>query len=436
MLPCRLSPALLVLLAGTARADVLVVDPGGGPGHDLLEAAVAAAQDGDIVLLKAGDYTPQHVLDCALVISRKGITLTADLGLQPVLTSHIRVSDVPAGSTCVLRGLAPQDNLPPCGSYVDEGALEIWDCAGSVWVEDCVLRGASVWYLGTWVASRGADVRHSAQVVFRGCEISGGDGPDESGSGFVTPGGHGARGLQAFASRVAVHGSVLRGGHGGASGAGSTHANGNGGDAVLLEQSEGWFTGCTLAGGDDGDGDAASPGGLAGHALVVWGGTPGSAVAWLRDNELSAGAVVGAAGQPTLPIHLLLPYSQVHLLDAAARSFAAPAPLREGQSSAVQVNGLPGDLVGFLASVTPAWVPLPGRQGVLLADATALLGVELFLLGLIADPSGALSVPFGMPALPPSIPGGIAFLAQGVFLGADGLTLGSATQLVWIDDAY
>jgi hypothetical protein len=58
-LRCCSAFAVLALLAGPAAADVIVVEPvGGGKGPALLQGALDAAQDGDLILVRADTYGP------------------------------------------------------------------------------------------------------------------------------------------------------------------------------------------------------------------------------------------------------------------------------------------------------------------------------------------------------------------------------------------
>ena len=91
----------LLLLASSVQADVLVVDSSGGPGWDFtdLPPAVAAAAEGDIVLVREGTYQG-FTLD-------KGLTITAEEGDVVELVGSIVVEGLPSGSTATLVGLRP-----------------------------------------------------------------------------------------------------------------------------------------------------------------------------------------------------------------------------------------------------------------------------------------------------------------------------------------
>ncbi len=100
-------PALFVAClaaVGTAQS-VLVVDAANAPGTDFtsLPAAVASASDGDVLIVRPGGYFSFE--------TQKGITVLAEPGARIVQSVNlinplVRVHDLPAGHTFVLRGLS------------------------------------------------------------------------------------------------------------------------------------------------------------------------------------------------------------------------------------------------------------------------------------------------------------------------------------------
>lgn len=65
--------ALVLLVASVRGQGVLVVDAGGGGDHLSIQAAVDAAMEGDVVLVRQGSYTSFRILG-------KGISVVADRG--------------------------------------------------------------------------------------------------------------------------------------------------------------------------------------------------------------------------------------------------------------------------------------------------------------------------------------------------------------------
>lgn len=124
---------VLGLLALTAlspvQGRVRVVDAAGGPGAEFtsLRAATLAASDGDVVLVRSGNYA----IGQGPWLVGKGLIVVADDGAQ-VATTHLEISDVPATSQVLLRGLHVQ-------SVSGEGPLAVALARnqGPLWLEGC-----------------------------------------------------------------------------------------------------------------------------------------------------------------------------------------------------------------------------------------------------------------------------------------------------------
>jgi hypothetical protein len=139
----RIAILTLFVLAAPARAaQVWVVAPTPGPGVDFtsVQAAVAAAAVGDIVLVRpaaVGAYGGD------IQLGGKALTIVADGGAQvPTIASfgRVTVSGLAAGQTTVLRGFElPGMGFWPVGS--DEGTLGFKNSPGTLLVEDCSITG-------------------------------------------------------------------------------------------------------------------------------------------------------------------------------------------------------------------------------------------------------------------------------------------------------
>src|SRR5262245_62027669 len=177
-----LASAFLCGLAGSeaARANVVVVDPAGGDGSGPLKHALQTAADGDIALLRNGDYT-LLVPNDRYVISGKGLTLTRDTGVPELTLPALLVSNIPFDRTVVVRGL----KLGP--SYPDAAAglpgLEVLNSSGTVLAEDCALQGGVGSHpqlfnpFDTYhPAGEGLRATGSAGVVLTRCTVQGGMG--------------------------------------------------------------------------------------------------------------------------------------------------------------------------------------------------------------------------------------------------------------------
>jgi hypothetical protein len=128
---------LFVLLAGvasTARASVTVVHP---VTTDTVQAAIDAAADGDILVLKpnAGAVFPGDTN----TIDGKSLSLVADGG--EVRLQHLIVRNLSADQQVLLQGLrlAPfnEFGFPYDGTL--SGVVEVRACAGPVWLESCAV---------------------------------------------------------------------------------------------------------------------------------------------------------------------------------------------------------------------------------------------------------------------------------------------------------
>jgi hypothetical protein len=133
--------------AAAAQGAVLVVDDDGGPGVDFtsLAEAVVAAQDGDTVLVREGVYETGSGEACSVV--GKSLVVTAEAGAEVLvkpgtLGSPLHVSGLAAHQETLLRGL-----IFELGDGVFNAS--IFSNAGSVRLEQCVLRGSDV-LAGTW----------------------------------------------------------------------------------------------------------------------------------------------------------------------------------------------------------------------------------------------------------------------------------------------
>lgn len=119
--------ACLLLSAPALAADVLVVDttPGSGVDFTSIETALAAAADGDVVLVRPGAYG--HSLSSPVVIDGKSVVLVADGAVQ--WTGGLMVLNLSASQRFAMRGLHSSNDL----------GMAALDCSGTVWVEDSVL---------------------------------------------------------------------------------------------------------------------------------------------------------------------------------------------------------------------------------------------------------------------------------------------------------
>jgi hypothetical protein len=173
-----------------------VVDAANGPGTNFLDlpAAIAAAADGDTILVRAGSYTGFLIQNKALTIrgAGRGTTFVGDAaGAQP---SHVDAT--PAGLEVVLSGLTLRG---PSGGLVVQGNAHVV-------LLECAVEGVTS---SARIGSDGLHLADSAQVFAVGCAFAGGDAAP-SASPFDSPkGGNGVFAEQSsrfVADRCSLHG--------------------------------------------------------------------------------------------------------------------------------------------------------------------------------------------------------------------------------------
>jgi len=133
------------LLALVARADTILVDAANGPGTDYtdLPPALQAAHHNDLILVRAGDYSP--------FTTSKGVRI---LGLE---------SDVEVSGRCVIQSLNSARKFVLYRLELNE--VEVRDCDGHV----------SLNKINGWPWLRYLEVTDSADVRVSGVRIEGGE---------------------------------------------------------------------------------------------------------------------------------------------------------------------------------------------------------------------------------------------------------------------
>ena len=400
----RLLPGALVLLAGLAApaaADVLVVDAAGGGDFTSLPTALANAQDGDTLLVRAGNYTTGP---SDLVVFARSLTIAAD-GSGPVVTGPIRILNT-AGQHVVLRGLT----VGPVLQAAQPDGLRV--TGGDVLAESCSFRGRDGEISIGGVAGYPGVRIDSGRVVLRGCTVEGGRGKDSFFPYIPIPTA-GGPGVQALGGTLAIHASLVTGGRGGdfVGFDGDPGPGGNGAIGIRAVNDLTFIAGSTVRGGDGGNGDETtpSPGQYEGGSAVL---APSLAAVWLLDDTLVPGAggldgngqpgpsgLTLGGGDPGLVVEFPGPY----------RHYSIGAPTPEGDSVQVSYTGVAGDVLLIFASLQPGSLSLPGKQGLW------HLGSPLFGPYVMAAPSGslALSVPVPPVGLGPE---GALLLYEQVFV--------------------
>ena len=383
------------VVAGPAWAEVHVIDPLSGAGTDFVDlaSAVQAAQDGDILLLRTGDYLESVVVD------GKALTLIGDAGSAVTLAS-LRVTHLASGQFTLVKNLSLT------------GPLTSMDNAGALWVEDCSIEGSG--------GLQGLGAIRSDALVLSRCTVTSPLRPMDLiesnvhlfDSSVVAPdrppalqgdGDPGSLAIRMEDSQLTISGGVVRGGDG-AAGA--------------------WFFVC----GSGGDGGAA----------VVMEGS--ASQLRLLDAELEPGeggppsrigvgdCAAGERGEEIVELG-----GVVQRFSGASRQASMASPVREGSVYSESYSGDRRSAI-YLALGASAWRPFffPGLEGALmvLPPLEVLQRPPLSMSGVLATQSIA-------PQLPPGSEGRV-FVLQSLFVSSSPFQarLGAPVTLVVLDESF
>jgi len=402
--------ALLGVLAMgglAAGSGVIVVNPDGAPGAPLLQAAIDAAQPGDIVLLLEGDYTGQTI-----AIIDKSITLQAEAGTRPQVNGMATSSNL-LDTTITLRGL----QILPSADGKSSCAL------GSntrTWIEDCTVKGTSA---GVFFGPTPAVATSGfALVLFVRSLVRGGDGLDATlgPQGELVLATAGGTATSAVSGAFVLQATEAVGGDGG-DGPNDTGLVVNGGHGLTAVFASISLMGASLSGGDEGDDNAAS-------------NKPGAALSGFvgqldhRGTTFTAGMIQGI-GTPTNPIVASV-FKPIVEYPATVRSWELSSPVRELHVATASVHGEVGDFAWVLVSPNVAFKSLPGKQG------TLVLGLQpepaMIPIGLVTDPGGQLDLGLTMPRLPVGIDGMVLYTQLSVVSAQGEALLGTGSAIVWL----
>jgi len=408
-LSCSL--AVLAALAPSSLAgDVLVVDVAGGPGtFAFAQAAVDAAVDGDIVLIRDGGGA--NTLD----VVGKGIAVIADG--ETAGFGEIRVAGTAPGQTVVLRNLRAYGDI-----FSDVPALVVTQCAGPVVLEDLTLTVDPAVFND---ANPTLVVSGSQAVNVVRSSLIGRPGVGSS-DPFIY-GIQGGEGATVSSSQATFAHCTILGGDGGQSlidtPLGTFVLNSTfGGPALHVAGATVHVTGCTIGGGDGGDG-----GGLGAELCDVPSSSGGDGV-WvnlggqlvLLDCDVTAGLAGG------MPPGCLSSASDGEPVDVSSGSAVAvpgaagtlvlPATAHEGDAFSLALGGAPGAETILLLSLGACGAPVGSLVGGLLPDPSFIA------LGVGALPgSGELELPVSLaPNLLPVGLDGFLLLGQTATLREDG----------------
>lgn len=387
------------VLAAPQSDNLWIVDNSGAPADFTeLELAMQAAADGDVILVKPGNYGP-------FSMQGKGVSVIGDEGGIVRVRGPLEIRDLPANSEAVVRNLRTS-------TAVLHGML-LENCAGSVHLEECNLNGQQTPVDDPLFGAKyhGIRIGQCADVRLSRCVFRGGDGNNVGFFGQPTTG---ADGLYVESSTVALANSEFYGGHGADAPLDDSYSGGPGGDGIRAWDSRLWIDGAFCQGGNGGTGDfdysllfgkkECGNGGEGGAGLSissypeVWGGVTAASEVTLRDltgfGGSGGGTICGSPGEPGELLFAAGPEAHTLLeLTGSARDVRASSPVRAGDLVDIAVQGGSGDFFLLLVGQTTAPIDLPDQPWPL---SLAGNNLTVLLLGTV-DGSGELSAQFPVP---------------------------------------
>jgi hypothetical protein len=407
----RWGALLLGFLVTATQAEaqaIHVVDASSGAGTDFtaLPSAVESAADGDVILVRTGSYDP-------LVISGKGVIVTADRGATVTISETLHVDNLTSMQSVSINGLSVDAT-----DVAYAGTFE--DCAGPVMVSNCSFDGsggplvsgglfaancASVTFVNVTsipTLTAGASVGRAAMFAYNtsvyayGCNFMGSDGVETL--TIPIPGAHGAQVLDSFF----------------------------------------FAAGCTLSGGDGGNGTfgflGCTDGGAGGDGAQLSGTTPSASLLDVTATGGTGGFTGGpgcVAGANGMPVRTLA--GTVTNLAGTWRSHSNDSPAREQQALTSTYNAPAGEgvlsVIGFGQEVATFF---PANSGASHLDP---VGFVTLLRGLV--PGGGTLV--SSPVIPELGIGfeGLTLVEQPLFVDLNTLAvvIGNPADIVLLDDS-
>ncbi len=415
--------ALLTLSAApvVAQGQVHVVDSLGGAGAQFADIApaIAAAADGDTILIRPGVYT-------GFVVDGKDLDLFGDIDASTsakVLTGRCVIRNVPPGKQVTLSDMRLT------------GGLDVVDADGPVVLQGLVFGDL---FVGTSEPSNqiGLHVLRSKEVTLGRSWVG----------GYIGVGGtlalmSGPTAMRIEDSTVYAWDTEVYGGMGAEGVLSSLLFPGFGGTGLEVVDSTLRGDDVTVAGGSGGkgwSGSSCSQGFPGGTGLFQSGA---STVVELRSSSLLPGpggaggsASSGSCGQGASGATSDLQGGLLTQLAGESRSYRTSFVAREGEVLPLIVEGGPtasGAVVLWLVADGPTSLPLGLAEGTLISSASAHLSV----LG-VAGPTGGLFVMRTVPELGPGVQT-LPLVSQAALFATSGelrLTQPEATLL--LDSAF
>lgn len=430
-----LALSFLSLLSLLPAAQVHTVDDDAPADFATIQAAVDAAQSGDIVLVRAGVYDGFSLL-------AKGVAVIADSDADVQVRTPVGIANLPADEVALLRGLR-------CAVFVGR-ALAAVDCDGSIWIEDCEWNaGFSLFFdkSSPDVMPHGASFERCVDVTLQRSQFHGGPGGNVGTFGQPYPGGSG---LYLQQSTAVVSGSETSGGGGADAPHDESYQGGGGGDGIQASESVLFVGGLISSGGTGGLGDAkydfwsdtwtCGRGGDGGSGIrLIWTDPFAPSFLMLRDQVYSGGlpgfGICAPAGSPGQALVLQAPSSPGHTVvttSGSERGFWASSPVRMGTNARLYFQGVQGDFAFAIVSANRTFLPLPDQALPLLA---ADLGTIVPLAPLGGNGLSITQIP--VPLFAPGLDGFLVTLQAGtVESGTGQFQLAPASALSVLNPAF
>jgi hypothetical protein len=416
--------ALVTGIVAPASAAVHVIDSANGPGTDFVHpsAAHALVAPGDVLVVRDGVY---HDVEW----SATPVTFIAEAGHTPKFTNTV-VSNLPPGTDTVFRGIRFESEFTTCDAIWSMKGLRLDAVQGALLFEDCIVEGGRPAVEAVGCSS----VTFARSSIIGGGPLFGclGGAPGAPGPGVVSTN-----------SVLHLQSSTVEGGPGydaAYSGdiPGAVNAAQTGASAVRVEGGELFCGRSQLAGGDGGDGlinGLALPpfdcvpakAGGAGLEITAAGG-----IVRLLDTTIEAGPSGDSPGScsPPLPGSSIVQNGgMIVTLAGESNSVIAPAPAREGESTALTIAAPAGQVVIVFVAIDFTANYFPASSSVLHIGAQA----SVASLGLM-PPGGVLTIPVVIPAGLPVGGSARAFVqAANCDMGTGQCRLGSPSAAVILD---
>lgn len=419
-------------------AGVHVVDPQGGSGEAQLVAALAAAQEGDVILLRAGDYSRNPPAGYTFV--NRGFSIVGDDPLGVELPGLVINSTGSTTHPLVLRHLKIQ------GLHQTGYGSGIWLTGyGPYLIEDCVIRAAvgSHPTVGSGSTlplpgSPGLLLDKANQLVLMRCEVRGGDGASSMVhpvTGSILRASRGGDAVNSWKTSFVAHETDFIAGDGGsnwigfASGQVAFDHSGGIGIATVHYYGSPELHGCSVRGGSNGV-YLGFGFGSCGHGVTL--ATETYMVH--RESSFAAGTPIGG-GQPGAAIYN--PQNiPVFTYPAKSRSLQIEALVREGHAGLWTVTGNPGDFaIAFVGTNATAFNQYtPHFQGSWMLGTYPSQAILTLPLGTLPA-SGVGTWTMHAPSMPVGVDAQRIFVQLGI-LSQDGATLEGLSCGILLDASF